>query len=167
LYWVAVKRKDVPLAQRRVLEVMASMACKDCGYAWPGLDLLVDLVGIDKRNIQRHIVTLKALGAITIHAHESGGRGTPVEYVVLAAHVATPAPCEACRKRKRPGRPLPTATHTTTAINGHVPNPAATAANGSPRDGDRFGDLTWWQGDWRSPTMYAYLTAPTPVKGGG
>lgn len=69
---------DLDRGAQAVLLVLAVKASEgdDC----PSVDCIAWMTGYSRRQVQRHLVSLRLAGLITAEAYESGGRGHCAEY---------------------------------------------------------------------------------------
>jgi hypothetical protein len=74
-------KQKIPPAMKLVLLAICDHADHH-GRCWPSVDHLAQKIGIDRRQVQRHLADLRRLGLIVPIDYESGGRGQATVYEI-------------------------------------------------------------------------------------
>ena len=81
LVWIALRVGNLSPAEKLVLIAFADAADR-AGRAWPSVDRVSDLVGVDRRTVQRAIAVLIRRRLLVRDGPANGGRAKSVRYLV-------------------------------------------------------------------------------------
>jgi hypothetical protein len=90
-----------------VLVVMAQAACRACGLAWPGINLVCRRTGLGATTVRKSLEWLEHdRHLIRTHAYPRGGRGVATEYILMLPGLTdlSTAPCGECLQRMKTHR---------------------------------------------------------------